>query len=134
MDDRNIPLFLSNYQRYPQVEKVWGREYWLENNESYCAKLLYIRAGYQCSLHYHKIKDETFLVLDGTISLETTSARRLQPDILHPGQKTRIHPYVAHRFTGITNAIILEVSTYHDDLDVVRLEESKKCLPDSTND
>ena len=137
MDDRNIPLFLADYQQYPQVEKVWGREYWLENNDSYCAKLLHVRAGYQCSLHYHKIKDETFLVIEGAVTLETTLARHLQPRILYAGQKTRIHPYIAHRFTGLapSGAVILEVSTHHDDADVVRLEESKKiCLTDSTKD
>ena len=51
------------------VAKVWGHERWLANDEKYCCKTLTLKKGYQCSLHYHKLKDETFFVLDGRLRL-----------------------------------------------------------------
>src|SRR4051812_37450647 len=41
-------------------DKIWGREIWITNTALYCGKHLLLNKGYQCSLHYHKIKDETF--------------------------------------------------------------------------
>lgn len=104
------------------VEKVWGQEFWLCNNSHYCSKILRLREGYQCSLHFHKLKTETFLVLSGHVKLEV-------PDVtvtLLPGDRYNIHPGMEHRFTGLTDALILEVSSMHLDSDSYRLEESRK--------
>lgn len=106
------------------VPKVWGHEKWLENNEKYCSKLLSLKKGYQCSLHYHKIKDEMFLVTKGHIRLE------LGKRILHmrEGSFVRIPPRTLHRFRGIEDSAILEISTHHSEEDSYRIEESKKVL------
>lgn len=107
------------------VPKVWGYEKWLENNDKYCCKILSVKKGYQCSLHYHKSKDETFVVTEGHVRLE------LGKEVLHlrPGAFVRIPPNTHHRFTGIENSLIMEVSTHHDEADSYRLEESKKVSP-----
>lgn len=104
------------------VEKVWGQEFWICNTPHYGWKLLSLKEGYQCSLHYHKNKSETFVVLSGHVKLEV-------PDVtvtLLPGDRYNIHPNMEHRFTGLTDALISEVSTFHDDADSYRLEESRK--------
>jgi mannose-6-phosphate isomerase-like protein (cupin superfamily) len=49
------------------VEKLWGREEWIVNNELYCAKRLIVDPGFSCSLHSHNIKDETFVIQDGIL-------------------------------------------------------------------
>lgn len=49
------------------VSKSWGFEKWITNTEKYCGKLLYFVKGKKCSLHYHKLKDETFYVQSGKI-------------------------------------------------------------------
>ena len=36
-----------------------------------------------------------------------------------------ILPGQPHRFKGLKDSVIMEISTYHSDSDVVRLEESK---------
>ncbi len=104
------------------VPKVWGYEKWLENNEKYCCKLLSLNKGYQCSLHYHKNKDETFLITQGHVRLE------LGDEVMHlyPGAFVRIPPNTPHRFTGMDDSLIMEVSTYHDEADSYRLEESRR--------
>ena len=107
------------------VRKVWGSEEWLVNNDLYCSKYLNLAKGYQCSLHYHKIKDETFYVLDGTIELELRENDRPVTMILHRGDQHRLYPHTIHRFRAVTTiAKILEVSTTHFDEDSYRLEVS----------
>lgn len=109
-----------------RVDKVWGRERWIVNNDLYCAKILDLTAGGCSSLHYHKIKDETFHILEGCCYL-LLNGKLLT---LYRGATVRIEPGVQHRFYCSTEMLggckILEISTHHDDEDVVRLEESKR--------
>ncbi len=106
------------------VDKIWGREIWVVNEEKYCVKFLEIKDGYRCSKHFHNVKHETFVVIKGTVNLECG----FESKSLFPGQKQVIPPGTPHRFgtEDYAGAIILEVSTHHDDNDVVRLEESRK--------
>jgi len=50
--------------------KVWGSEVWFANNSLYCGKILNFNKGHQSSLHFHKIKDETFYLLSGKIDFQ----------------------------------------------------------------
>lgn len=104
------------------VPKLWGYEKWLENNDKYCCKLLSLKKGYQCSLHKHKIKDEMFFIMQGHVRLEVGKK------VMHmlPGSFVRITSGVLHRFRGIEDSIIIEVSTHHEDSDSYRVEESRK--------
>lgn len=109
-----------------RVDKVWGRERWITNTELYCAKILDISCGGCSSLHYHQVKDETFHILDGNCFLLLDN--RLLT--LGPGATIRIKPMVPHRFYCTLDMTlgckVLEISTHHNDTDVVRLEESKR--------
>lgn len=104
------------------VPKLWGYEKWIENNEKYCCKILSLNRGYQCSLHYHKNKDETFMITQGHVRLE------LGDEVLHlrPGSFVRVPPGTPHRFTGMEDSLIMEISTHHEESDSYRIEESKK--------
>ena len=104
------------------VPKEWGTEYWLVNNSLYCCKILALKKGFQCSLHHHRTKDETFIVLSGHVRLERNGVVK---DAL-PGERMHISPYARHRFGGIEDSEILEVSTHHSDDDVVRDAPSGK--------
>ena len=104
------------------VPKVWGHEEWIANTDKYCGKRLILKKGHQCSLHYHKIKDETFYVDGGKVKLELGS--RLF--IMEPGDFQRVRPNEVHRFAGLETSIIYEFSTHHDEKDSYRLAESCK--------
>lgn len=109
------------------VEKVWGQEDWYVNGPLYCAKILKIKPGYMCSLHYHPVKDETFVVLSGDVKLEQRDVRGMPfEEQLQPGDERHIAPKTQHRFSSVGGAEILEVSTHHDDADVVRIVESRR--------
>ncbi len=101
-----------------EVKKVWGSETILVNNDLYCGKLLHIDKGATCSYHYHPVKQETFHCLEGEVLLSVKGAEFLLEE------PYTINPNTPHKFYGITDAVILEVSTPHSDEDVVRLEES----------
>jgi len=105
-----------------QVPKVWGEELWLVNSDKYCGKLLTINKGAQSSYHYHKIKEETFYCLYGQVTLVIEGKTFVMDSMASP--KT-IEAGEKHSFKGIKSSVLLEISTHHDDEDVVRLEESR---------
>lgn len=105
-----------------KVEKLWGFEYWIINQPGYCWKLLELKEGFQCSLHFHRIKAESFAILAGRVQLEVAEGNYL----LIPSDIIHIYPGTEHRFTGLTDALISEHSTHHEDSDSYRLEPSKR--------
>ncbi len=108
------------------IPKLWGYEKWLENNEKYCCKLLFIKKGFQSSLHYHKLKDEMFIVTKGLILMEMESELKN----FGPGNFIRIPVKIKHRFKGLEDSLMIEVSTHHAEKDTYRIEESKKVNAD----
>lgn len=109
------------------VKKLWGMECIIVNNDKYCFKDLCIDKGFSSSFHCHHEKDETFTVIDGLVMLEIGDYEGVTGAYLmfEKGQY-RVKPGVFHRFTGIRDSIISEVSTHHDDNDVERKAESYK--------
>lgn len=106
----------------PEIhKKIWGREEWIVDRE-YCGKILILKKGFRCSIHYHKKKDETFYVLKGKVLLELGKERK----ILAPGDVVVIEREMKHRFTGLENSKIIEFSTHHEDSDSYREVESGK--------
>lgn len=112
------------------VAKLWGLEEWLVNNENYCAKFLWITPGFQCSLHYHPTKCETFVALDGLVKVEYHWLGQKYEAILTGRNRDTLTlpPNTPHRFwsMGGPGGLILEISTTHSDTDVVRLEPSRE--------
>ena len=100
------------------VNKEWGREEWLVNNEKYCLKKLYVNEGKMCSYHCHKNKDETFFINKGHIILRLGEEFRK----LREGDAIRIEPNTYHSFGGLEDTVILEVSTHHEDSDSYRMK------------
>ena len=104
-------------------EKIWGKEFWIVNNQDYCGKVLVLNRQHRCSMHYHKIKKETFLVVSGKVLLEIEE----QKITLFPGGSVTIVPYTKHRFTGIGSVSeIIEFSSQHFEHDSYRTIESEK--------
>jgi mannose-6-phosphate isomerase-like protein (cupin superfamily) len=105
------------------VRKDWGREEWIINNDLYCGKFLVLDQGWQCSLHHHKIKHETFFVQEGRVFLELGD----EVLILTPLDCVEIPIGVQHRFGGMEPSVIIEFSTHHEDSDSYRVpgEESR---------
>ena len=99
------------------VPKAWGEEHWIVNKD-YCGKKLVLKKGHRCSLHFHKVKDEVFYVIQGRVLLELGK----ETVVLEPGDHRHVPPGTVHRFSGLTDAEIIEFSTHHDDADSHRIE------------
>jgi len=104
-----------------KVNKVWGEEKWIVNRD-YCGKVLILNKGFKCSMHKHKIKDETFYMNKGKILLEYGDDK----SIMYPGDVQLIEPGVYHSFTGLEDSEIIEFSTHHRDDDSYRKDSSGK--------
>lgn len=102
------------------INKVWGHEEIIVNTRDYCGKKLVLNKGFRCSIHWHKIKDETFYVNKGKVFLEIGNEKK----ILLPGDSIRIIPGTKHRFSGLEDSEIIEFSTHDDSSDSYRKEQS----------
>ena len=108
------------------VEKVWGHEEWIINTEKYCGKKLFFKEGYRLSMHYHKIKDETFYVVSGRVLMETEYEGKKETRVMTPGDVQRILPNMLHRVTALHDSDVIEFSTHHTDDDSYRITPSCK--------
>jgi quercetin dioxygenase-like cupin family protein len=107
-----------------RVEKPWGHEILFARSEAYCGKVIFVRAGEQLSLQFHRVKDETIYVHSGRIELEIGDpGRPLDTEVVGPGRSFRLRPGVVHRWKALEDSVVLEASTPELD-DVVRLEDN----------
>ncbi len=106
-----------------KVEKSWGKEDWLVNNELYCGKILTCIKDVwssQGNYHYHKNKDETFFILEGCLILDIEGVEHRMAE----GQARRILPTTKHRFKALTPICrVIEISTHHEDSDSYRVDK-----------
>jgi len=107
------------------IEKPWGREEIWAATEHYVGKFLYINAGHKLSRQYHREKEETIYVVEGTLVLElgTPGETNYEKIILGLGAKWNIKPKTIHRFCAPSGGCkLIEVSSPQID-DVVRIED-----------
>lgn len=108
------------------VQKPWGSETWIVNNEKYCGKILKFIKGKKCSWHYHKIKDEVMYLQSGKLLVITG----YNPDInhitnkmfiLYPGESFHVPVGLIHRMEALEDSELFEFSTQHFDEDSIRI-------------
>jgi NDP-sugar pyrophosphorylase family protein/mannose-6-phosphate isomerase-like protein (cupin superfamily) len=108
---------------YKEVHKPWGKEEWLELNEAYCYKRIYINAGYKTSYQYHEFKKETNYIIDGIAEVWLENNEGIvEKKIMKAGEFFNVTPPKKHRVIAITDIILQEVSTPHVD-DVFRIDD-----------
>jgi mannose-6-phosphate isomerase len=129
VDDRQLSSpNLSGLEPFafePQrTEKPWGWELLWAHAEAYVGKLLFVRAGHSLSLQFHKLKDESWYVLEGRAQLEMSAPGDPTPasEVVPAGAAFHIRPGTVHRVSALEDTLIVEVSTPHLD-DIVRLED-----------
>jgi mannose-6-phosphate isomerase-like protein (cupin superfamily) len=106
------------------VPKGWGREIWIANNELYCGKILEIKQGKRCSLHYHRIKNESFYLRSGRLLVrvkESVSAMIVEEFEMVPGDCMDVPAGLVHQMEALEDAELFEFSTQHSDSDSHRL-------------
>jgi len=117
---------LMNRSRAPIkiVPKGWGREVWIANEERYCGKILEISKGKKCSLHFHKIKAESFYLRAGRLIVrirDSAESAVVDEFVLEAGQCMDIPIGMIHQMEALEDAELYEFSTQHFDSDSHRL-------------
>ncbi len=94
-------------------------------NREYCKKLIVVLPGQKHPNHYHKIKEETFHVLYGTLTLTLNGITR----DYKAGEVVTVERGAGHAFTSTEGCIFEEVSTTHvmndsfyDDPEIIALD------------
>ena len=106
-----------------KVEKGWGYELWIHNDEKYCGKLLFFRAGKKCSLHYHSLKHETFYLQSGKLKCIFIDKGCTEEKIMSPGDTKEIPPGLIHQMEALEDSVMFEFSTQHFDDDSYRIQK-----------
>ncbi len=113
------------------VQKPWGHEEIWAETDSYVGKILVINPGHRLSRQYHNLKEETFRVISGTLTLEIGQGDDMETLTLEVGDSFHCPPKTIHRMIckpeELNSVQVAEVSTNHLD-DVVRLEDDYKRL------
>ena len=106
------------------VLKGWGREVWIVNGDLYCGKILEIRRGKRCSLHFHKLKTESFYLRRGRLKVrtkESPAAECANEFELVAGDCMDVPRGLVHQMEVLEDAELYEFSTQHFDSDSHRL-------------
>lgn len=109
------------------VQKPWGHEKIWAETDNYVGKVLVIEPGHKLSRQYHNLKEETFFVMEGVLTLEIGQGEDISIFTLKEGATYHCPPGTIHRMVNDSSlnylpVRVLEVSTNHLD-DVVRLED-----------
>tara|TARA_B100001287_G_scaffold276744_1_gene289128 strand:- start:8664 stop:9032 length:369 start_codon:yes stop_codon:yes gene_type:complete len=98
-----------------EQHKGWGKELIFATTNKYCGKLMFFdKKGSKFSMHFHKEKDESWYVLNGSFTLHTldTKTADMETHILTKGETWRNTPLLPHQLIAMEdNSIIIEVST-----------------------
>jgi mannose-6-phosphate isomerase-like protein (cupin superfamily) len=106
------------------VPKGWGREVWIANNDLYCGKILEIRKGKRCSLHFHKLKTESFYLRLGRLKVrvkESPESATVEEFEFNTGECMDIPRGLVHQMEALEDSELFEFSTQHFDSDSHRI-------------
>lgn len=106
------------------IPKKWGYEEIIYNGSEFCSKILqYNKRGSISSLHFHPEKKEVFRVIKGSFNLKTKNEKGYDVHtVLKLYDTIYIPNNTPHQLESLEdNSEILEISTFHDDKDVVRI-------------
>ena len=108
-----------------RVEKKWGYELWIHNDNEYCGKLLvFTKDRNRFSMHYHIKKKESWYVQEGRFQFNYIDVEngKLKGTQLEKGQSVTIERGQPHQLIALEdNSIVFEVSTEHFDEDSYRV-------------
>ena len=108
------------------THRPWGSYTILENAEGYKVKKLIVNPGKRLSLQKHFHRNEHWIVVSGTASVEVNGEKRL----VRPNESTYIKMGEAHRLgnDGKIPVVLIEaqVGEYTGEDDIIRLEDDFK--------
>lgn len=104
----DIPLEISHHYGLSMFMK-YGCVLLNIINRAYCKKIIIVFPGQSNPRHTHKIKEETFQVLNGSLAITIEN----EMYVLNNGDLFTIKPEIAHSFSSETGCVFEEISTNH---------------------
>ena len=95
------------------VQKGWGYELIWATNEKYCGKNMHFHTGARFSMHFHRDKDETWLIHSGRFTvkwIDTKTAEQHEKE-LSVGDTWHNPPCMPHQLICLEEGTVVEVST-----------------------
>ena len=113
--------FILNAEQRVYVEQDWGHEDWIWNGR-YCGKKLLIKKGKTSAWVHHRVKDKVLYVETGKVLLtygwaeddKTGATLTMTADMAF-----HIPTGMWHKFQGLEESRVLELSTHHSEKDVI---------------
>lgn len=100
---------------FGKIEKGWGYEVIWATNEKYCGKkMVFEKAGSKFSMHFHREKDESWVIDQGKFLLRwiDTKTAEIHEQVLISGDTWHNPPNLPHQLEALEdNSIVTEVST-----------------------
>lgn len=108
-----------------ETEREWGKETIFAATEHYTGKFLqFTTAGSKTTMHFHKNKDKTWVVLNGKFLLKVidTSNADVKEIILNTGDTWRTVPLLPTQLEALEDqSSIAEISTIEDVTDIYNI-------------
>jgi NDP-sugar pyrophosphorylase family protein len=101
-----------------RTDKPWGYEKVLISTENYLTKEIYIKEGYTTSYHYHKEKEESIYMLEGSCYVQFEHKK----EFFGRNDTMDIPRGALHKIVATENSLMHSVSTPFID-DIVRVED-----------
>lgn len=104
------------------VEKPWGYEYLVYENNDAALWLLYIKKGESTSLHSHPKKTTGLILLNGKAQLDFINDSK----IIEAPKKEMFRRGLFHKTTALSEGglFVLEIETPNEKKDLVRLDDT----------
>jgi len=102
---------------------------WIANNELYCGKILEIKQGKRCSLHYHKIKNESFYLRSGRLLVrvkENADSAVVEEFEMKPGDCRDVPRGLVHQMEALEDSELYEFSTRKNEKQKKKKEKKLK--------
>ena len=121
------------------VEKKWGAEYILPDQKGYTTKFMSVAPGGTCSVHFHKHKNETFVLLRGKLlaTYFTQEGDKIEVLLENPLDSLVLPNCTPHTFKIPSDqeedTWFLESSTFDDPEDSYRLTRSTSNAEETTS-
>lgn len=105
------------------VDKPWGKVATYALNQPASVRVITVEAGQETSVHYHRMRDEMWVVLDAGLTIEIGN-RTVEAQ---PGEEFMVAAEETHRIrcAGSTRGRVLEIAYgYTTEDDSQRLEDA----------
>ena len=89
------------------IHKVWGERKRFHLDALNEIDLLYLKKDCFCSTHTHKYKKNKFMVVSGTVAIETEFGKK----VLTKDESWEVSVPIKHRFFALEDSVMIEIAT-----------------------